>query len=158
MDKTSALSLPELNFPRFEHRIQEENGQHKIFDPARKRFVALTPEEWVRQHVIAYLSGSRGYPLSLLMVEKEFSYNQLNKRADIVACNNKGVPILMVECKSHDVEISQEVFDQIVRYNFTMQVKVLVITNGINTYCCSLESGNYKALEEIPEYRELIGE
>jgi hypothetical protein len=158
MNNTLVPSLPELNFPQFNHKIQEENGQHKIFDPARKKFVALTPEEWVRQHVIAYLHGGKGYPLSLLMVEKEFTYNQLSKRADIIACNNKGAPILMVECKSHEVVISQEVFDQIVRYNLKMQVKILVITNGINTYCCSLEGGSYKALEEIPEYKELIGE
>jgi len=152
------LSLPELNFPQYNFRIQEENGQPKIFDPVRKKFVALTPEEWVRQHVIAYLHGGKGYPLSLLMVEKEFTYNQLSKRADIVACDNKGVPVLMVECKSHEVAISQEVFDQVVRYNLTMNVKVLLVTNGINTYCGSLEGGEYKALDNIPEYKELIGQ
>jgi len=151
----SAPNLPELNFPQAEFRIQEEEGQHKIFDPVRKRFVALLPEEWVRQHVISYLHSGKGYPLSLLMVEKEFTYNKLSKRADIVACNNKGKPILMVECKSSDVEITQEVFDQVVRYNMTMQVSVLVVTNGIHTYCCSLEGGNYKALEDIPSYKEL---
>ena len=152
------LALPELNFPQANFRIQEEEGQHKIFDPVRKKFVALTPEEWVRQHVIAYLSGGKGYPLSLLMVEKEFTYNKLSKRADIVACNNTGRPILMVECKSVDVDITQEVFDQIIRYNMTMNVRVLIITNGLSTYCCSLEGGSYKALEDIPTYKELIGE
>jgi hypothetical protein len=151
----NGLSLPELNFPPGNFRIEEDGGQHKIFDPVRKKFVALTPEEWVRQHVIAYLSGGKGYPLSLLMVEKEFTYNNLSKRADVVACNNKGKPILMVECKSTDVEITQEVFDQVVRYNMTMQVGVLIVTNGFNTYCCSLEGGNYKALEDIPSYKEL---
>lgn len=135
----------------------EEDGQHKIFDPVRKKFVVLTPEEWVRQHVIAYLHASKGYPFSLLMVEKEFTYNKLSKRADIVACSNTGTPILLVECKSHDVEITQEVFDQAVRYNLVMQVKVLMITNGINIYCCSLEGGEYKALEDIPSYKELLG-
>ncbi len=112
----------------------------------------------MRQHVIAYLHGGKGYPLSLLMVEKEFTYNNLSKRADIVACNNMGKPIIMVECKSTDVEISQEVFDQVVRYNMTMNVSVLIVTNGLNTYCCALEGGNYKALEDIPSYKELIGE
>lgn len=149
-------TLPELNFPPANFRIQEENGQAKIFDPVRKKFVALTPEEWVRQHVIAYLSGGKGYPMSLLMVEKEFTYNQLSKRADIVACNNKGEPVLMVECKSHDVTISQEVFDQVVRYNLVMNVRILIVTNGINTYCCSLEGGNYQALDDIPEYKEFL--
>src|SRR5579862_8846434 len=97
-------TFPELNFPQVNFRIEE----NKIFDPVRKRFVALTPEEWVRQHVIAYLHSGKGYPLSLLMIEKEFTYNNLSKRADIVACNNMGKPIIMVECKSTDVEISQE--------------------------------------------------
>jgi hypothetical protein len=148
--------LPELNFPQYEFRLQEEGGQHKIFDPVRRKFVALTPEEWVRQHAIAYLHEAKAFPLSLLMVEKEFTYNKLSKRADIVACNNMGAPILMVECKSTDVEITQDVFDQIVRYNLVLQVKILLITNGINTFCCSLEGGEYKPLEDIPEYKTLL--
>jgi hypothetical protein len=151
------LPFPELNFPQANFRIEEVDGQHRIFDPVRKKFVVLTPEEWVRQHVISYLHAGKGYPLSLLMVEKEFTYNNLSKRADIVACNNSGKPILMVECKSADVEITQEVFDQIVRYNLTMNVGVLLITNGVNTYCCSLEGGNFRALEDVPSYKELIG-
>jgi hypothetical protein len=154
----NASNHPQLNFPTQEFRLQEENGQQQIFDPVRKKFVALTPEEWVRQHVIAYLHKEKKYPLSLLIVEKEFTYNKLSKRADIVACDNKGAPVLMVECKSYDVPISQEVFDQIVRYNLVMKVRVLLITNGNNIYCCSLEGGNYKALEHIPSYQELTSE
>lgn len=138
--------------------MQEVGGQQQVFDPVRKKFVALTPEEWVRQHVIAYLHKEKKYPLSLLMVEKEFTYNKLSKRADIVACDNKGKPMFMVECKSYDIPISQEVFDQIVRYNMVMQVRILLITNGINIYCCSLEGGQFKALEHIPSYQELTGE
>ncbi|HXP49378.1 MAG TPA: type I restriction enzyme HsdR N-terminal domain-containing protein [Bacteroidia bacterium] len=151
------VGYPQLTFPAHDFRMVEEDGQHKIFDPVRKKFVVLTPEEWVRQHVIAYLHKEKGYPLSLLMVEKEFTYNKLSKRADIVACDNTGAPILLVECKSHDVPIIQEVFDQVVRYNLVMQVKILLVTNGINIYCCSLEGGDYKALNTIPSYKELMG-
>jgi hypothetical protein len=147
---------PTLTFPARDFRIEEVDGQHNIFDPVRKKMVALTPEEWVRQHVIAYLHHDKGYPLSLLVVEKEFTYNKLSKRADIVACDNTGAPVLMVECKSYDVPITQEVFDQIVRYNMVMHVKILLITNGINIYCCSLEGGEYKALQHIPAYKDLI--
>jgi hypothetical protein len=149
---------PQLNFPTQEFRMQEEDGMQKIFDPVRKKFVALTPEEWVRQHVIAYLHKEKKYPLSLLIVEKEFTYNKLSKRADIVACNNKGTPLLIVECKSYDIPITQDVFDQIVRYNLIMKVRILLITNGLNIFCCSLEGGNYKALEAIPSYKELTSE
>src|ERR1700691_1874112 len=106
---SNASSHPQLNFPEQDFRLQEVDGQQKIFDPVRRKFVALTPEEWVRQHAIAYLHEAKAYPLSLLMVEKEFTYNKLSKRADIVACNNMGAPILMVECKSFDVNISQDV-------------------------------------------------
>ena len=147
--------LVPLHLPPYAFKITDQNGQLTLFDVIRKKNIIITPEEWVRQHVIAYLSGGKGYPLSLLMVEKEFTYNNLSKRADVVACNNKGKPILMVECKSTDVEITQEVFDQVVRYNMTMQVGVLIVTNGFNTYCCSLEGGNYKALEDIPSYKNL---
>jgi hypothetical protein len=147
--------FPELNFPPHQFRVKEEKGHYKIFDPVRKKFVALTPEEWVRQHVIAYLHEAKAYPLSLLMVEKEFTYNTLSKRADIVACNNSGTPLLIVECKSFDVGISQETFDQAVHYNLALHVNFLLVTNGINTFCCSLENGEYKALQDIPNYTEL---
>jgi type I restriction and modification enzyme subunit R-like protein len=105
----SNSGLPTLNFPVYEMTIREENGQLRIFDPARKKYVVLTPEEWVRQHLIHYLNKDKGYPLGLMMVEKEFKYNKLSKRADIIVCDRTGAPLLMVECKSPDVEISQRV-------------------------------------------------
>ncbi len=152
----SIVNFPQLTFPAGDFRIEEEAGQPRIFDPVRKKMVVLTPEEWVRQHVIEYLNKHKEYPLSLLLVEKEFTYNKLSKRADIVACSNTGAPILMVECKSFDVPITQEVFDQVVRYNLVMQVKILLVTNGINIYCASLENGDYAALKAIPSYKELM--
>ncbi|NNM95384.1 MAG: type I restriction enzyme HsdR N-terminal domain-containing protein [Bacteroidia bacterium] len=144
--------FPELNFPAYSFRLRDEAGEYQVFDPVRKKFVALTPEEWVRQHVIMYLKEAKGYPLSLLMVEKQFKLNRLVKRADIVAYNNSGKAALIVECKSSEVAVSQDTFDQAVRYNLALRVKYLIVTNGINTYCCSLENGEYSALTDVPEY------
>ncbi len=154
MSTLSELGLPTLNFPIYEFRIQEEKGALKIFDPARKKYVALTPEEWIRQHLIHYLNKDKGYPLGLMMIEKEFKYNKLSKRADIIVCDRTGAPILMAECKSHDVEITQSVFDQVMRYNLKMDVKIVVLSNGLNHFCFQLDKKNqtYLALTEIPAW------
>jgi hypothetical protein len=147
--------LPTLNFPAYEFRIREENGGLKIFDLARKKYVALTPEEWVRQHLIYYLK-EKGYPIGLMMVEKEFKYNKLSKRCDIVVCDRTGAPLLMAECKSADVEITQGVFDQALRYNLIMDVQLMILSNGINHFCFQLDKANktYVALTEIPEWKK----
>ncbi len=146
--------LPQLNFPAYKFRIKEEKGQLRIFDPARKKYVLLTPEEWVRQHLIRYLKEEKGYPLGLMKVEKEFKYNNLSKRADIIVCTNTGIPLLMAECKSPDVEITQNVFDQAMRYNLVMAVNIMVLSNGINHFCFQLDKANqtYHALTEIPTW------
>ncbi len=149
--------LPTLNFPTYEFRIREGKGILQIFDPARKKYVALSPEEWVRQHLIHYLNKNKGYPLGLMKVEKEFKYNSLSKRADIVVCDRSGTPLLMAECKSADVEITQGVFDQAMRYNLKMDVKIMLLSNGINHFCFQLDKANktYIALTEIPEWSEI---
>ena len=146
--------MPRLNFPEYEFRTTTDNGQLKIFDPARKKYVALTPEEWVRQHLIIYLNKDKGYPIGLMMVEYEFKYNKLSKRADIVVCDRAGSPLLMVECKSPDVTITQEVFDQAMRYNLQMNVKTVILSNGFNHFCFALDEVKqmYVALTEIPEW------
>ncbi len=148
----SNSGLPNLNFPVYEFRIEEKNGQLRIFDHARKKYVVLTPEEWVRQHLMHYLNKDKGYPLGLMKVEKEFKYNKLSKRADIIVCDRTGAPLLMVECKSPDVEITQDVFDQAMRYNLIMDVKVMILSNGLNHFCFQLDKANqtYLALTEIP--------
>ena len=153
----SNSALPSLNFPAYEFRIKDENGQLQIFDPARKKYVALTPEEWVRQHLMHYLNKDKGYPLGLMKIEKEFKYNKLSKRADIIVCDRMGAPLLMAECKSPDVEISQSVFDQAMRYNLIMDVKIMLLSNGINHFCFQLDKANqtYVALTEIPAWGQL---
>ncbi len=148
------LNLPKLNFPAYEFRIKEEGGGLKIFDLARKKYVALTPEEWVRQHLMHYLNKDKGYPIGLMKLEKEFKYNTLSKRADIIVCDRSGAPLLMAECKSADVEITQGVFDQAVRYNLVMDVQLMVLSNGMNHFCFQLdrEKKTYDALSEIPTW------
>ena len=150
------LNLPVLNFPVYEFRIKDENGALKIFDLARKKFVALTPEEWVRQHLMHYLSKDKGYPVGLMKVEKEFKYNKLSKRADIIVCDRTGAPLLMAECKSLEVEITQGVFDQAVRYNLVMDVQLMILSNGIKHFCFQLdkEKRTYVALAEIPVWKK----
>ena len=156
MSTMSNSTLPSLNFPAYEFRIKDENGQLRIFDLARKKYVALTPEEWVRQHLMHYLNKDKGYPLGLMMIEKEFKYNKLSKRADIIVCDRTGVPLLMAECKSPDVEISQSVFDQAMRYNLIMDVKLMLLSNGITHFCFQLDKANqtYVALTEIPAWKK----
>jgi hypothetical protein len=152
MSTMSQTHLPALNFPAYQFRMKEEYGALQIFDPARKKYVALTPEEWVRQHLIHYLNKDKGYPIGLMKIEKEFKYNKLSKRADIIVCGRTGAPLLMAECKSPDVVITQGVFDQAMRYNLIMDVKIMVLSNGINHFCFQLDKANqtYLALTEIP--------
>jgi len=122
----------------------------------RKKYVVLTPEEWVRQHLIYYLNKDKGYPLGLMKVEKEFKYNKLSKRADIIVCDRNGAPLLMAECKSPEVEITQSVFDQAMRYNLIMDVKLMLLSNGRNHFCFQLDKTNktYTALTEIPVWEK----
>jgi hypothetical protein len=149
------ISHPTLDFPVFDFKIKGVEGQEKIFDPVRKKYVALTPEEWVRQHAIAYLHTQLGYPFGLMAVEKKLVYNQLVKRADIVAYNNSGKPLMIVECKSYEVKMSQDVFHQILRYNLKLKVKVILVTNGIVHHCCRFDGEKYLPLSSIPEYKSI---
>ncbi|HYV91171.1 MAG TPA: type I restriction enzyme HsdR N-terminal domain-containing protein [Chitinophagales bacterium] len=142
-------------FKKYDFRIQREGDQSFIFDIIRKKFVALTPEEWVRQHWIHYLIEEKKYPRSLFALEKMIELNQLAKRCDIVIYNREGKPFLIVECKSPDVKISQKVFDQIARYNLTLRVKYLVVSNGSEHHCCEIdfEKKTYDFLPSLPEMK-----
>lgn len=143
-----------LNLPTYSFKLKSVDGRNLIFDDIRRRYVALTPEEWVRQNFIRYLVSDKSYPPSLIAIEKQFKYNRLVKRSDILVYNRDGVPVLMIECKGPEIKINQEVFDQIALYNLKFNVPYLIVTNGINHYCCSYESeqGKYKFLEKIPDY------
>jgi hypothetical protein len=143
-----------LNLPTYSFRIKSVDGRNMIFDEIRRRYVVLTPEEWVRQNFIRYLVSDKSYPSSLIAIEKQFKYNKLVKRSDILVYNRGGIPVLMIECKAPDIKINQEVFDQIALYNLKYNVPYLVVTNGIHHYCCNYETekGKYKFLDEIPDY------
>jgi predicted type IV restriction endonuclease len=127
-----------------------------IFDEIRKKFVVLTPEEWVRQHVVKYLLLEKKYPKSLINVEKLVKVNGLNKRYDIVVFQPNGEIFLLIECKAPEVAISQQTFDQIARYNLKLNAQYLMVTNGLNHYFCQMDFENeqYVFLKEAPEYRK----
>jgi len=146
--------VQELNFPKFEYRFKSTENKVSIFDVIRKKFIILQPEEWVRQHCIHYLINVKRFPLSLINVEKELIINGLKKRYDIVVYNSDGSIHLIVECKSYKVEINQNTFDQIARYNLTLDANYLMVTNGINHYYCqmNMQEERYAFLRDIPEY------
>ena len=148
--------LQELNFPKFSFRFKNKENKISIFDVIRKRFVILQPEEWVRQHCIHYLIDYKGYPKSLINIEKELIINSLRKRYDIVIFNSDGSIHLIVECKADSIKISQDTFDQIARYNLVLKSTFLMVTNGMDHYYCKMDLQNqrYSFLETLPEYQK----
>ena len=145
-----------LNLPECDFRTRMVAGKQQIFDDIRKKFVALTPEEWVRQHFLQFLIKEKKYPASRMAVEFGLNYNSLKKRGDIVFFNKAGLPEMIVECKAPSIKISQDTFDQAARYNFVLKVKYLVITNGMEHFCCLMdnESKTYVYLPDIPVHME----
>jgi len=146
--------MQKLNFPSFSFRLKSSENKTLIFDIIRKKYVVLTPEEWVRQHVVLFLIEEKKYPISLIAVEKQLKINSLLKRTDVVVFNTKGTPEILIECKAPSVAISQATFDQIARYNLTAQSNYLMVTNGLNHYFCQIDKENetYVFLKEIPNY------
>jgi hypothetical protein len=126
-----------------------------IFDSIRKKFILLTPEEWVRQHVIEFLLIEKKYPKSLINVEKVVKVNGMNKRYDVVVFNSDGSIFLLIECKAPEVKIDQKTFDQIARYNLILNAQYLMVTNGLNHYFCEMDFENekYSFLKELPDIK-----
>ena len=146
-----------LNLPAYPFRLKEHDGKTSIFDALRKRYVALTPEEWVRQHFVAYLINEKGYPAGRMGNEISLLQNGRKRRCDTLIYDAEGRPLVVVEYKAPQVEISQATFDQIVRYNSVLQVRYLMVTNGLSHYCCAVdyELGRCRFLADIPAYAEL---
>ena len=144
----------QLNLPVYQFRFKNSENKVSIFDEIRKKFIIVTPEEWVRQNVVQYLIIEKKYPKSLINVEKVLKINGLTKRYDIVVYKNDGTINVLLECKSTDVKISQDTFDQIARYNMTLKADFLMVTNGLNHYICKMDFENekYSFLENLPEY------
>lgn len=147
----------DLNLPCFSFRIKEHSGKKLIFDGFRRRWVMLTPEEWVRQNFARYLTAVKHFPATLVAIERSLRINQHDFRTDIVLFSRSGAPIVVVECKAPEVKISQQVFDQIARYNLEIRVNYLIVTNGLSHYCCRFDRDEltYTFLPEIPDYKEL---
>ena len=147
-----------LNFPEYTFRTTVKDEKYMIFDTVRKKYVRLTEEEWVRQHCISYLINQKQCPATLLAIEKELSVNTMKKRTDIVVYYKEGTPLLIVECKAPSIKINEEVFEQAARYNLTLKVNFLMVTNGMQHYCCAIDHQNqsYTFLKEIPAYNEMI--
>lgn len=147
----------ELNLPSFDINVKKIGGKLSILDPLRRKFVALTPEEWVRQHFVNFLLREKGYPAALIANEIQIDLNKLKKRCDSVVYNRDLSPLMIIEYKAPDVEITQQVFDQIVRYNIVLKVKYLIVSNGLNHYCCIMDYGkqSFSYLSDIPNYTDL---
>lgn len=149
--------MHELNLPPFGVKIKKTDSFLSVWDILRRKYVALTPEEWVRQHFINYLITEKGYPQSLITNEQQIMLNNTKKRCDSVVYNNELKPMVIVEYKAPDVKITQETFNQIVRYNMVLKVDYLIVSNGMEHYCCKIDYNNmsYSFLPEIPEYTTL---
>ncbi len=148
------MDMINLNLPNANLKIKLVKGTMQIFDQVRKKYIKLTPEEWVRQNFIYYLNIYKGYPLALMELEKIIDYNGMKKRADIVLSSSQGVPKIIVECKSPNIQINQSTFDQVSRYNYNIHVNYLIVTNGIKHFCCRVdyEKNNFFFIKEIPNY------
>ena len=147
-----------LNLPTYSFKIKSDLQRKLIFDEFRKKYVVLTPEEWVRQNFMKFLVAEKSYPISLTAVEKKVDVNGLSQRFDAVVFNRKGQPSVIIEFKAPSVKISQEVFDQIARYNMSLKVDFLIVSNGLKHYCCKMdyEKNTYYFLKDIPDFSEII--
>lgn len=147
----------ELNLPKYQYRIEQRAGKLAIFDPIRKKFIVLTPEEWVRQHFVNLLNNHLNYPASLTSIETGHKYNSLTKRSDIMILDNQLSPLVLVECKAASVPIDESTVNQLAVYNTSCKAKLLIVTNGMVTYAglCKESSDAFEALNEIPDYNSL---
>ena len=146
--------MQKLNLPTYQFKLKSNENKTLIFDNLRKKYVVLTPEEWVRQHFVEFLIQEKKYPVSLIAIEKQLTINNRKKRTDILVFNSDGNPDIIVECKAPSIKITQDTFDQIARYNLKLNANYLVVTNGLQHYFCQLDIENetYVFLQEIPDY------
>lgn len=147
--------FPILKYPSYNIRLQEGKSQDEllVFDTVRKKWLLLTPEEWVRQHVVNYLIEEKKYPLSLISLEKEVNLNGTKKRYDIVVYSKQLIPEIIIECKAPEISLSEKVLEQALRYNLILNVNYVFITNGLNDFIYHHNS----VLKELPSYHDLFG-
>ncbi|WP_299013916.1 type I restriction enzyme HsdR N-terminal domain-containing protein [uncultured Polaribacter sp.] len=147
--------MQKLNLPFFDFKIKSSENKTLIFDILRKKYLVLTPEEWVRQHFVQFLIQEKKYPVSLIALEKQLVVNNRKKRTDILIFDKNGMHDIIVECKAPSIKITQDTFDQIARYNLKLKANYLIVTNGLSHYYCKMdfEKEAYIFLEELPSYK-----
>ena len=147
--------MQKLNLPTYDFRLKSSENKTLIFDNLRKKYLVLTPEEWVRQHFVHFLVDKKKYPTSLIAIEKQLSINNRKKRTDILVFNNAGKHDIIVECKAPSIKITQATFDQIARYNLKLKANYLIVTNGLEHFYCKMDFENeaYIFLKDCPDYK-----
>ena len=147
--------MQRLNLPTYNFKLKSSENKTLIFDKLRKKYVVLTPEEWVRQHYVCFLIEEKKYPVTLIALEKQLTINNLKKRSDILIFNTDGKPEIIVECKAPSIKITQNTFDQIARYNLKLRANYLILTNGLEHFYCKMDFKNetYIFLKDIPHYK-----
>ncbi|HAQ19505.1 MAG TPA: restriction endonuclease subunit R [Prolixibacteraceae bacterium] len=150
--------MQKLNLPEYSFRIKNKEEKSLIFDSLRKKFVRLTPEEWVRQNFVQFLVQEKNYPVSLIAIEAGVKVNNNPQRADMILFDRSGNPVLVAEFKAPEVKISQQSFDQIVRYNMQLKVKFLIVSNGMEHFCCRISyvDNSYTFSPEIPDFSTIL--
>lgn len=157
---TQRYKMLRLNLPSYETKIITEDGKNRIFDTLRKAYVALTPEEWVRQHFVHYLISAKDYPASLMANETAINLNNIKLRCDTVVYDRSLTPRAIIEYKAPSVAITKDTFAQIARYNLVLKVDYLIVSNGLKHYCCKMDysANSYTFLQEIPDYKTIISQ
>lgn len=147
-----------LNLPPFDIKIKKENEKLLVLDKLREKYLVLTPEEWVRQHFVNFLITEKGYPPKLIANEIQIILNRQKKRCDSVVYDRSASPLVIVEYKAPEVKITQQVFDQIVAYNIVLKVKYLIVSNGLEHYCCKMDydTQTFEYLADVPAYEALL--
>ena len=141
-----------IEYPAYNFKIKKEKNAESIFDPMRKRWLVLTKEEWVRQNFLQYIIWVKKYPVSLIAIEKEIYLGELKKRCDIVVYRSH-LPWMIIECKEQNELLNDSVLNQTLRYNITLQVQILVITNGSNSYAFNINNGKAEEIQALPEWK-----
>lgn len=150
--------MQKLNLPEYSFKIKLQNEKPVIFDQLRKKFVRLTPEEWVRQNFVQFLIHEKKYSPALIAIEALVKVNTNPQRADLIVFGRQGNPVLIAEFKAPEVKITQQTFDQIARYNMSLQVNCLIVSNGLEHFCCRINflEGSYSFLPDIPDFPEIV--
>jgi len=150
----------QLNLPQHDIKVKrnDRGDGWVVWDPLRRRYVALTPEEWVRQHFVQWLVQDKGFPIALMGNEVSLTQNGIARRCDTLVADRAGRPLVIVEYKAPTVAVTQKTFDQIVRYNMVLHARYLMVSNGLSHYCCRIDydRGSYSFMADIPQYDELL--